>query len=223
MVRVELLTTKLNTKFTSDLPASALQAKVDVIVTDTEADAQKAADRVKAGEDWATVAKQVSKDSSVATTGGMNDYTPIGAMDPAFDAQASTATIGEVSAPIAAPNGLYYVIRVEDRADRPVTEAQKPRLAQKAFNDWIAKMQGELTVKQDFDAKSQQDAFLSIKGEVEKKLIAQAEQQQQQQQQPQPEVQPTAEAQPTADAQTTPSGDQSPAPDAPTPGGGNGQ
>ncbi len=222
-MRVDLLTTKLTTKFTSEVPASAMQAKVDVIVTDTEADAQKAADRVKAGEDWATVAKAVSKESAVATTGGIQDYTPLGAMDPAFDAQASTAAIGEVSAPILAPSGQYFVIRVEDRADRPITEAQKPTLANKAFSDWLTKMQGELTIKQDFNTKSQEDALNSIAEGVRAKLIAQAQQQQQQQQQPQPQVQPTAEAQPTTEAQPTAAAAQSPAPVAPAPGGGNGQ
>jgi len=96
-VRVELLTTKLNTKFTSELPASAMQAKVDVIETETETAAQAAADRVKAGEDWATVAKAVSIESGVATTGGIHDYAPQGTLDPAYDAQAFSANIDRKS------------------------------------------------------------------------------------------------------------------------------
>jgi hypothetical protein len=176
---------------------------------------------VKAGEDWATVAKAVSTESGVATTGGIHDYTPQGTFDAGFDAQAFSANIGEVTGPLSAPSGSFFVIRVEDRADKPVTEAQKPQLAQKAFSDWLTKMQDGLTIKQDFDTKSQQDALASIIPGVQAKLKAQ--QQQQQQQQPQPQVQPTAEAQPTTEAQPTAAADQSPAPVAPTPGGGNGQ
>ena len=116
------------------------------------------------------------------------------------------------------------MIRVEDRADKPVTEAQKPTLANKAFSDWIAKMQEDLTVKQDFDTQSQTDALTSILPGVEAKLIAQQQQQQQPVVQPTAaEAQPTTEAQPTAEAQATPAADQNPAPQAPTPGGGNGQ
>ena len=231
MIRAQLLATKLNAKFTAAVPATAAQAKVDVIETQTEADAQKAAQRVKAGEDWATVAKSLSTESNVATTGGIHDYAPQGTFDPGFDAQAFSAKVGEVTGPIAAPNGNFFVIRVEDRADKPVTDAQKPQMAQKAFSDWITKMQGELTIKQNFDATSQGNALADVWSATLPKLKAQALQQLQQQQ-----AQATAVAQSTPAAQATPgsatpvaaqtapgAGQQSPAPGAPTPGGGNGQ
>jgi hypothetical protein len=223
-VRVELLTTKINAKFTSEVPASVMQAKVDVIQTDTEADAQTAADRVKAGEDWATVAKALSKESGLATTGGVHDYAPEGTLNPAYDAQAFSSNVGEVVGPLTAADGTYYVIRVEDRAEKPVTDAQKPQLAQKAFSDWITKMESALTIKQDFDTQSQNDALSAILPGVIAKLQEQAAQQQQQQQQQQ--AQPTAAVPPTAESQPQPTaaaGEQSPAPVAPTPGGGNGQ
>jgi len=213
---------KLTAKIKSALPATAMQAKFDVIESDTEADAQKAADRVKAGEDWATVAKAVSTEPNVASTGGIHDYAPQGTFDPGYDSQAFSANVGEVSAPLPSNSGTFFVIRVEDRAEKPVTDAQKPQLANKALSDWLTKMQGEVTIKQDFDANSQATALNDAENAVIPKLIAQRQQQQQAQQtaaaQATPAAQSTAAPQPTAA-----SAGQSPAPSAPTPGGGNGQ
>jgi hypothetical protein len=220
-VRVELLTTKLNAKFTSEVPASVMQAKFDVILTQTEADAQAAADRVNAGEDWATVAKEVSKEANVATTGGVHNYAPEAALDPTYATEVFSSNIGAVVGPLAAANGTFFVIRVEDRSEQPVNDTQKQQLAQKAFNDWITKMEGELTIKLDFDVQSQNDAINSILPGVIAKLQEQAAQQQQQ-----PQVPPTGVDQATVASQPPPTaaaGEQSPAPAAPTPGGGNGQ
>ena len=77
MVRANALKNKVTAKYTAELPATVSQAKFEVIQTDTQDDANAALLRVNSGEDWATVAKAVSKESDVATTGGLHDYTAV--------------------------------------------------------------------------------------------------------------------------------------------------
>ena len=213
--RAEALAQKISQKFQAELPATAMQAKVEVIATKEEADAKKAVDRVNAGEDWATVARAASAEPDVQTTGGLHDYAPQGTLDPAYDALAFSAAIGEVSQPLLADNGYYYVIRVVDRADKPVTDAQKPQLTSKAVNDWLSQQQAEMAISQDFDTASQNDALASAEASVFPKLIQQQIQQQQL-------AQPTVAAQPPP-ADSGDQGGQSPVPNVPAPGGGDGQ
>jgi parvulin-like peptidyl-prolyl isomerase len=213
LILAELLTQKLKDNLKLQLPLSATQAKVEVIATNTEADANAAIQRVKAGEDWATVAKDMSAEVDVQTTGGLHDYAPQGSFNPAYDDYVFSATIGDVSPPLSASSGQFFVVRVDDRADRPVTDDQKPRMTEKAYSDWLSSQQDQLSVKRDFDTQAEQDALRSVITDAGPRLQQQAPQQLPAQQQPQQEAPMNPQA---------PSGDQQ-APVAPAPGGGNGQ
>jgi len=219
LILAELLTQKLKDNLKAQLPATAIQAKVEVIATNAEADATAAIARLNAGEDWATVAKETSAEVDVQTTGGLHDYAPQGTFNPAYDDYVFTAPIGEISAPISSPSGQFFVVRVDDRADKPVTEDQKPQMTAKAYSDWLMAQQDQLSMKRDFDMQSAQDAMISVVNEVAPRL---QQQQQRQQQQAQP-IQPQQQEQPPVDQQPPPASGDQPAPVAPAPGGGNGQ
>src|SRR5581483_1287732 len=109
-------------------------------------DAQKAADRIKAGEDFATVAREVSKESDVQTTGGVHDYAPKGTTFPkAYDDYAFTAPVGQLSDPLStSDNGPFYIVRVVDRSDQPVQESQKGQLASQKSAEWLQQTKDDL-------------------------------------------------------------------------------
>jgi hypothetical protein len=222
LAKAELLTTKVKDKFKLEAPLTITQAKVEVIAVNTEDDANKAAARIKAGDDWATVARDVSQEVDVQKTGGVHDYTPQGAFNPAYDGYifAATTAIGVVSAPLpSAGNAQFFLLRVDDRADKPVTEEQKPKIADKQYHDWLVAQQDKMTVVRNWNAQDQSDALLSVANASGSKL-----QQQQQQRQQVPPVQQQAPA-PQLPADQNPPVDQNPpAPNAPVaPGSGNGQ
>jgi hypothetical protein len=222
LTKAELLTSKIKDKFKLEAPLTTTQAKIEVIAVNTEEDATKAAARIKAGEDWATVAKAMSQEVDVQTTGGVHDYTPPGGFNPVYDTyvfDAATA-LGVVSAPLAAPgNGQFFLVRVDDRADKPVTEEEKPKIADKQYHDWLVAQQDKMTVVRNWNAQDQADALLSVANASGSKL-----QQQQQQRQQVPPVQvPPVQQQAPAD-QNPPVDANPPAPGAPVaPGSGNGQ
>jgi len=214
MMKAEVLDDKITEKFKAELPLAVQQAKLEVIQTTTKDDAQKAADRIKAGEDFAAVAKEVSKESDVQTTGGVHDYAPKGTTFPkAYDDYAFTAPVGQVSDPLStSDNGPFYIVRVVDRSDQPVQESQKGQLASQKLAEWLQQTKDDLQahnkIIDKWDTKSQSDALLALSEELQPR-IRQRQQQQQQQQQ----AQATAYAQLTAAAGTpraTPPGDQTP-------------
>ena len=130
VVRADALETKIRDKFKAETPATQSQAKLDVINAATEDAAKKAIDRLNAGEEFATVAKEVSKEPDVQTTGGRHEYGAKGSFSAVYDDYAFSGEVGKVSAPL--PSGgttpAFYAVRIVDRSDQPVTETQKPAI-----------------------------------------------------------------------------------------------
>lgn len=78
---------------------------------------------LKAGQNFADLAKQYSVDPGAKDTGGELTDIPKGQMTPGFDKYAFSAPIGQISPPIKTPFG-YQIILVQSR-----TPAQKATLA----------------------------------------------------------------------------------------------
>lgn len=161
--KAQLLEAKIKEKMTNALPAAVPQAKVEVIQTDTEAGANAAADRIRAGEAWDVVAKDVSKETDVQTTGGLHDYGPNGSFDASFNDQAFSLPVGQISTAIASQSGsAFYVIRVDDRSDQPVKDDQKSVIVSKQYNDWLQDLTSRMVILNKFDTKSQNDALVNV-------------------------------------------------------------
>lgn len=77
-------------------------------------EAGKVVASLKAGADFAKLAKEKSQDPGSAKDGGLIDYFAKGAMVPEFEAYAFSGKPGEISEPIQSDFG-FHVIRIEDR------------------------------------------------------------------------------------------------------------
>ena len=92
--------------------------------------------RIRAGEDFATLAKEYSQDGSAAQGGDLGWFTADQMVAP-FSAAASALKPGEVSAPVQTTFG-YHLIKLEDRKPAGITpladasESIRTRLAQEA-------------------------------------------------------------------------------------------
>ncbi|MBF6600323.1 MAG: peptidylprolyl isomerase [Dehalococcoidia bacterium] len=167
IVLADVIKTKLQAKFQNELPATVPQAKLDVIQLNTKDAADKALARVKGGEAWATVAKDLSTDPDKATDGGTHDYAPEGDVSTAYSGFAFSAPVGQTSDVITSgPSGseTYYVVRVADRADKPFTAQQKPAAAQRRYNQWLDDMRAKMTITDRWtnDQTSQTKAIISV-------------------------------------------------------------
>lgn len=165
MVLADVIKTRLQQKFTSELPATLPQAKVDVIQLGTKDDADKALARLKAGEDFATVAKEVSIEANPSAPGGVHDYQLEGQMNTYYSGFAFSAPVGQLSDVITAGTGnaqTFYIVRVEDRSDKPLTDQQKPGEAQRRYNQWLADSQGHMAVTNKWDQQAQTDALVWV-------------------------------------------------------------
>jgi len=93
--------------------------------------------RIEAGEDFATVAKEVSDDAQTAENGGDLGWVFRGEMGEEFDKVAFSLEPGQVGGPIKLPDG-YAIILVEEKdPEHPVKEDELKLRRQQAFNEWL--------------------------------------------------------------------------------------
>jgi parvulin-like peptidyl-prolyl isomerase len=105
--------------------------------------AAAAIQRVKAGEDFAAVAAEVSDDLSTKSTGGELGWFERGTLSPEWEAVVFSMEKGEIRGPISGPKGLhvFYVAEVK-------------RTEIKSFEELKEQIRGELT-RREMDKQSQ--------------------------------------------------------------------
>lgn len=105
-----------------DDQVKALKPKEEVearhILVDTEEKAKELKAKIAEGTDFATLAKEHSKDPGTKDDGGMLGYFSTGQMVPAFEQAAFALKKGEVSDPVKSQFG-WHLIKVEDRRQKP--------------------------------------------------------------------------------------------------------
>ena len=87
------------------------------ILVTSEADAKAVAERLKKGEDFATVAKEVSKDPSAE--GGDLGFFGRGQMLKPFEDAAFALEVGQISEPVQTQFG-WHIIKVEEKREKPL-------------------------------------------------------------------------------------------------------
>ena len=101
------------------------------ILVPTEEEARKIAEELKAGADFAELAKKYSKDPG-ASDGGDLGYFTKDQMVPEFANVAFQMYPGQTSNPVKTQFG-WHIIKLEDRRNRPVPEFEKVREQIEAF------------------------------------------------------------------------------------------
>jgi len=147
IIRQQLLRDKLREAIAVDLPTSVPQVHARHILVDTEEEAQQARERILGGEDFAEVAKEVSKDPGSAARGGDLGWFPQGQMVPEFDKVAFNLPIGKLSDPVQTQFG-YHIIEVLERDDnRPLTPDQLDRARRERFDQWLQEQRSSADIQ----------------------------------------------------------------------------
>ena len=135
VVAARLLEEKLRQSFRAQIPATTEQIRLrDILVQQT--DLQKVLDRLKAGEDFAAVASQVSLDTTTKDKGGEMDWQPRGGMPPEAESAVFSLAVGQVSEPVYLSGGYYLYQVLEKVADREVTADQQQQIEDQMYTDW---------------------------------------------------------------------------------------
>ncbi len=129
------------------------------ILVEDEKTAKEVLAKLNAGEDFAKLAKEFSKDTGSAEKGGSLGYFERGKMVPEFEAVAFTLEKGKISEPVKSQFG-YHIIKVTDRKpfEQPLEEVKaelKEQLAKKDARP-LEEVQKEIMENAEIEIKDEQ-------------------------------------------------------------------
>lgn len=146
--KTQLLRQKMYDQITAGVAATAEQVWARHILVASEAEANAVLNRLKSGEDWSTIAADVSIDTATKSTGGDLDWFPKGVMVKEFEDAAFSLNVGEISQPVKSSMG-YHVIQVLGHENRPLSSRYLNIAKQKVYNDWMDKLKAAVTISKD--------------------------------------------------------------------------
>jgi parvulin-like peptidyl-prolyl isomerase len=147
IVGISLLASRLQAYLAEGIPTVAEQVHLHMIVVLTYEEAQAVETRLEAGEDFATVAREVSIDSGVEENGGDQGWlSPVILSD--YQSLIEALDIGEVSAIIpyysqassssSSTPSAYYIFMVSEKdSARQLTEEHRQILQARALELWL--------------------------------------------------------------------------------------
>ena len=128
LVAREVTEDAIRTMYAEQAELQQIDDEVNIrhILTETEADAAAARARVVGGEDFTTVAFEVSIDTPTRIEGGALGYVRPNDMGEPFASEIANTPTGEVSEPFESERG-WHVIKVEDRRTPPPKTLEEMR------------------------------------------------------------------------------------------------
>lgn len=150
LIGTRLQATRLHEYLAGKVPTVAEQVHVHAILVKRNEEALKIKERLEAGEDFATVAQEVSLHEESKEKGGDLGWFPRG-MDFAFDFIAFNLDIGEISEPVPTEKGFYLLKVSEKAAAREIDEDSVKALRSKALENWLLEEMQYHDIKYNFD------------------------------------------------------------------------
>lgn len=147
LYRDQLINQKVYELITADVPTEEEQLWARHILVATVEEAQDVLKRLEDGEDWSTIAAEVSTDTSNKDQGGDLGWFGKNAMVAEFEMAAFELEVGEISEPVQTSFG-FHVIQLLGREVRPIESSQLDQNKQTVFNEWLTKEKEKYTIEQ---------------------------------------------------------------------------
>jgi peptidyl-prolyl cis-trans isomerase D len=142
----DLLRKKVMEQVTKDVPRTEEQVWARHILVEKEEEAKDIYERLKKGEDFAELAKELSKDTGSGANGGDLGWFGRGAMVPEFEKVAFSLEVGEFSEPVQSEFG-YHIIQVLGHQEVPLNGTQYDQKKETEFSNWLVNARGKSTVE----------------------------------------------------------------------------
>jgi len=152
IVRTQLLTERMQEFVGEEVPTSELQIRARHILVDTEEEANAVLERLQQGEDFATVAMEVSQDTGSAEEGGDLGWFPLGVMDTAFEDVAFSLAVGELSGVVESSYGFHIILVEERDEDRELDADMLEQRKSESFQAWLLDLEAEADIVKHWSA-----------------------------------------------------------------------
>jgi len=146
-VRADLLTAAMRDRVTAQIPRQVEQFHVRHILTSDEARAQAALARIRGGENFIIVAREVTEDDTTRNSGGDLGFLPRGVMPPSFEEGAYALQPGQVSDVVRSEFGYHIIQLVETDPQLAVPDELWPVVQQRGFDNWLTAQRAAATIQ----------------------------------------------------------------------------
>ena len=153
-LRVDLITSAVRDRVTASVQRRAEQIHVRHILVSDQEVAQSALERLRQGQDFVTVARDVSEDGTTRASGGDLGFLPRGVMSPAFEEAAFALEPGEISDLVRSDFGFHIIQVVKIEPEHPVSDELWPVVQQRVFESWLAERRAEADIQRNPPAAS---------------------------------------------------------------------
>jgi len=136
MIEMDILRTKVYEETTKDIPIEQSQIWARHILVETEEEALDVIARLEAGEDFATLAQEVSLDTASGANGGDLGWFGPGQMVPEFENAAFTLEDGEISQPVQSQFGWHVIQKLGHRI-QAADDTTYEQIKQSVFDSWL--------------------------------------------------------------------------------------
>jgi len=147
MVKAELLREKMEAPITEQVPTTELQIRARHILVDSRAEAEVVLKNLEEGEDFATLAEELSKDPGSAELGGDLGWFARGQMVPEFEEVAFSLEPGEFSAVVETQFGFHIILVEERDEERELDAAMLNQRMTEAFQTWLFDLEAAATIQ----------------------------------------------------------------------------
>lgn len=137
IVAVDLLRQRLNDALGVEVKTTAEQVHVEHILVKTFEEAQAVETRLRAGEDFAALAAELSIDPSAKTNKGDLGWATRGQFIQEFDTAAFSLPVLQVSEPITTSFGVHIIQVLERDANRALDANALAQARASALTDWL--------------------------------------------------------------------------------------
>jgi hypothetical protein len=138
MIEASLLSRWASDGFVRAAAEAADQVRFRQIQVGAREDADRVVERLNAGEDFATVAKEMSSDTATKDAGGEKGWVAMEELDSSYAAKVFALEVGQRSEPLEGTGGFLIVEVEEKQAGRPLESAQRDAIGSRYFSLWLA-------------------------------------------------------------------------------------
>ncbi|MCL4395207.1 MAG: peptidylprolyl isomerase, partial [Chloroflexi bacterium] len=146
-VRNQLIGDTMLNRVTGGIPTTGEQVHARQILVATADQAQAILTQLQQGKDFATLAKQYSKDEASAANGGDLGWFPKNVMDPQFEAVAFQLKVGEISQVVQTQFGYHIIQVLEHEQSRALPPEVLQNTKQQAFLAWLQAIRGTMKIE----------------------------------------------------------------------------
>ena len=154
-LRSQMLASAMFERVTASVPTTAEHVRARHILVATEEEAQAILARLRAGEDFAALARECSLDKNTRESGGDLGFFPRGLLiAPEVEEAAFALSPGQISGVVRSQFGYHIVQVLERDPHRPLAPEVRADLRERAFRRWLQEQWEGATIERFVDIPS---------------------------------------------------------------------